>query len=332
MIWSRHWSRLNFTFESGRVVKPHSFFLYHPSIEKPTTTQNFSKNDHTIKTPGIVWNPTQDVFLFKVAHVEWDTFDKNNVTKRQLLSDISKYFDPLGWLSPVSIQLKQMMQKTWEASANWDDKLPDYLVKTYLGWRSKLSSLKEMKLKVWVLLDGFTDKVDVHLFCDASEKAYAACIYIFVSTNDGTTKSCHLVAKTKVAPITFQSIPRLELCAVLLGARLPNIESNQSIEPANRNSIRLDWLNNRPKLAFSWTKPFVYICEQLGFRNSRPKFNWMESRKIWRQTSWPCITGHWPRCNPGTLDVVERAWLAYHRMFSWTLFPEEVLEEQKKTR
>ena len=42
----------------------------------------------------------------------------HNVTKRQMLSDISKIFDPLGWLSPVTIQLKQMMQKTWEASAN----------------------------------------------------------------------------------------------------------------------------------------------------------------------------------------------------------------------
>ena len=86
-----------------------------------------------------------------------------------MLSDISKIFDPLGWLSPVTIQLKQMMKKTWGASANWDDKLPDHLVNTYLGWRSKLSSLKEMKLDRLVLLDAFTDKVNVHLFCDASE-------------------------------------------------------------------------------------------------------------------------------------------------------------------
>ena len=100
-----------------------------------------------------------------------------------MLSDSSKIFDPLGWLSPVTIQLKQMMRKTWEASANLDDKLPDHLVNIYLGWRSKLTSLKEMKLKRLVLLDGFADKVGVHLFCDASEKAYAACIYIVASTN-----------------------------------------------------------------------------------------------------------------------------------------------------
>ena len=55
----------------------------------------FLQNDHTIKTLGIVWNLTKDVFLFKVAHVEEGTFDKNNVTKRQMPSDISKTFDPL---------------------------------------------------------------------------------------------------------------------------------------------------------------------------------------------------------------------------------------------
>ena len=82
-----------------------------------------------------------------------------------------------------------MMQKTCEASANWDDNLLDHLVNTYLGWRSKLISLKEMNLKRLVLFDGFADKVDVHLFCHASEKAYAAGIYIVASTTDSNTQS-----------------------------------------------------------------------------------------------------------------------------------------------
>ena len=186
-----------------------------PEYREANENLEFLENDHTIKTLGIVSNPTQDVFFFfKVAHVEEDTFDKNIVTKRQMLSDISEIFVPLSCLSPVTIQLKQMMQKTWEASANWDDKLPDHLVNTYLGWRSKLSSLKEMKLKRLVLLDVFTDKVNAHLFCDASEKAYAACIYIVASTKDSITKSSLLMAKTKRAPIKSQSIPRLELISV----------------------------------------------------------------------------------------------------------------------
>ena len=115
-----------------------------PKCREANDNSEFLENNHTIKTLWIVWNPTQDVFLFNVAHVEGDTFDKNNVIKRQMLSDISKILVPFAWLSPVTIQLKQMMQKTWEASANWaiwDDKLLDHLVTTYFGWRSKLISL-----------------------------------------------------------------------------------------------------------------------------------------------------------------------------------------------
>ena len=81
-----------------------------PEYREANDNLEFLKEDHTIKTLGIVWNPIQDVFLFQVMHVEKNSLDQG-ITKREMLSDISKIFDPLGWLSPVVIQLKQLMQK-----------------------------------------------------------------------------------------------------------------------------------------------------------------------------------------------------------------------------
>ena len=63
-----------------------------------------------------------------------------------------------------------------------------------------MASLKETKLKQLVLLDRFAHNVDVHLSCDASKKAYAACIYFVASTTDRNTQSALLVTKAKVAP------------------------------------------------------------------------------------------------------------------------------------
>ena len=40
-----------------------------------------------------------------------------------MLSDISNTLDPLDWLSSVTIFLKQLMQRAWEASISLDDEL-----------------------------------------------------------------------------------------------------------------------------------------------------------------------------------------------------------------
>ena len=102
----------NFDLRKWTCSEASLVFLLPPEYRETNDNLEFLEHNLTIKALGIVWNPTEDVFLFKVAHVEEDTFYKNNVTKQPILSDISEKFDPLGWFSPVTIQLKQMMQKT----------------------------------------------------------------------------------------------------------------------------------------------------------------------------------------------------------------------------
>ena len=57
------------------------------------------------------------------------------------------------------------------------------------------------------------------MFCDASTTAYAAVVYVREQMDDRVHTQV-ITAKTSVAPIKTLCVPRLELCAALLGAQL----------------------------------------------------------------------------------------------------------------
>lgn len=62
--------------------------------------------------------------------------------------------------------------------------------------------------------------LDIHCFCDASLQAYASCVYLRSINSEGKYETHLLCSKTKVSPLKPTTVPRLELCAALLGAQL----------------------------------------------------------------------------------------------------------------
>eukprot|EP00731_Ephydatia_muelleri_P025594 Em0017g677a len=66
---------------------------------------------------------------------------------------------------------------------------------------------------------GQLDSVTLFGFCDASTRAYAAVIYM-LSKTETRVLSRFVTAKTRVAPLQVQTVPRLELLSALLLSRL----------------------------------------------------------------------------------------------------------------
>lgn len=62
-------------------------------------------------------------------------------------------------------------------------------------------------------------KHELHIFCDSSEHAYGVCAYLKVTANSFENVSL-VLSKAKVAPIKRVTLPRLELLACVLGARI----------------------------------------------------------------------------------------------------------------
>lgn len=82
-----------------------------------------SKNlvpDETLKVLSITWNPHTDSFHFVV-----NLLSEEPVTKRAILSTISRLYDPLGWVVPVIISAKIIIQHLWRAKVGWDDDVPE---------------------------------------------------------------------------------------------------------------------------------------------------------------------------------------------------------------
>ena len=174
------------------------------------------RDEYVIKTLGIKRNPVPDHFSFAVK-----LSDQIPVTKRQILSEVTRLYDPLGWLSPTTIQLKSFIQLMWMDKISWDQTISVTIQEHYERLRQQLKELEDIKLSRRVLLAQTTKDFQLHVFCDASTTAYAAVVYMRQETSEGTTHVKMLTAKTRVAPIKCICVPRsMELCAALIGSKL----------------------------------------------------------------------------------------------------------------
>ncbi|XP_055951495.1 uncharacterized protein LOC129987553 [Argiope bruennichi] len=175
----------------------------------PTTDREYNfdnPNSATLKTLGLQFNPEKDTFSFSVQKIV------RPATKRTMLSDISRLFDPLGFLGPLIITAKMFLQKLWILRIDWDDEVPLHLNREWEKFSSELSQLKNVNIDRHVLCSKVL-KVDLIGFGDASKNAYGCAIYTRSLSRSGEIKVSLLCSKSRVAPIKEISIPRLELCA-----------------------------------------------------------------------------------------------------------------------
>ncbi|CAG4948130.1 unnamed protein product [Colias eurytheme] len=101
------------------------------------------KQVESTKTLGLGWDPQNDNFIFQS---KLNTCTK--LTKRSLLSEISKIFDPLGWLSPLTTKLKILFQDVRRENLAWDQLVPQHIsekwckIKTRYRHHQPVSSTK----------------------------------------------------------------------------------------------------------------------------------------------------------------------------------------------
>nr|XP_034834256.1 uncharacterized protein LOC117990869 [Maniola hyperantus] len=217
------------------------------SLDDALILSALDTND-SIKVLGLKWTPKSDTFTY---HTD---IPPRKCTKRIMLAEIAKIYDPLGFLSPITLFVKHLIQLLWVAGSGWDEAPPKGICELWYRFIDELSSLQNVILPRHILPSTAIDQVQLHGFSDASEKAYAACVYIRVVNTEGVIQAHLLLGKTKVAPLKQLTIPRLELCGAHLLSKLIKkvITTYSNILPFDEvfawcdSSVTLAWLHSSP--------------------------------------------------------------------------------------
>ena len=173
----------------------------------------------------------------KVLGVQWDTledtieFDFSNIldkepavqTKRLLIQQAARIFDPLGLIAPFTLKAKLLFQQCWLEKIDWDDPLTPEIAVQWEAWRSQVADLEKIQ-QPRLIASKIKAKPWLAVMSDASGYAYGACVYYVHGES-----SKLLFSKTRVAPLkqtkaTANSveltIARLELLAAMIATRV----------------------------------------------------------------------------------------------------------------
>ena len=175
------------------------------------------------KTLGVFWDASSDLLKVKV-----NIKTKPN-TRRGLLSMIGQTYDPLGIIQPFLLPARRLLQEACQSNLGWDQNISEIpgLEQGWDCWFGSLPKLEQVEVIRCILPDNNTKRVELHTFSDASTVGYGACSYLRSVCSDGVVY-CNLnMGKSRVAPIKRISIPRLELVAAVLSARLSNLIKNE---------------------------------------------------------------------------------------------------------
>lgn len=233
---------------------------------------DFDKNNLSIKTLGLTYDVACDTLNMKCPEKEV----LNVYTKRQMLSFISKFFDPLGLVGPLLVQAKYLMQQVWFADIKWDDTLPEDLNKRWVEFAKELVELASISIPRNINVQS-SNSIELVGYADASNIAYGCCLYLRAIDEDNVVKVNLLCSRSRINPKNKKlTTPRLELNSALLLAMLAKkVHDTLSIKYVVRTFLYLDsqivlaWLNIAP------VRLSVYVANRVEKINQlAEQFEW----------------------------------------------------------
>ena len=194
--------------------------------------QSYAKQQLLVKPSeskllGLKWNKHTDTL-----GVTFPT-DDTPTTKRGVLSKLAKIYDPLGLVSPLTLEGKLIYRDVCDMKTPWDANLNENHLQRWRKWERSLPAEEQVPRSI-VSHQENVESIELHAFGDASTQGVGAAVYAVVRQHSGTTQRL-VTAKSRLAKQGL-TVPRLELVAAHMAtnllvnvcAALPNVPAPSS--------------------------------------------------------------------------------------------------------
>ena len=168
---------------------------------------------------GVSWCIESDAFKFRIV------MQDRPLTRRGILSTVSSVYDPLGFLAPLILTGKAILEDLCRGKVEWDDPIPENVRSRWLKWRDELHHLEDLSVRRCFKPEGFGTvmSTQLHHFSDASTTGYGQCSYVRLVDDKGQIHCSLIMGKARVAPLKMVTIPRLELTAAVVSVRISDM-------------------------------------------------------------------------------------------------------------
>ena len=220
------------------------------STEPKVIASSKEESSHVL---GLKWDHNNDTLV--VSRGTSSTVTKS-LTQRLVLSLVSKVFDPIGLVAPFTVGARLLLKDIWRVSGqHWDEELPKDTVERFLEWSVELPKLAEITIPRSYFSGNFKH-LELHMFGDSSQEVFSAVAFLRAQVNTSSgpkTELAFVLGKARVAPMKVTTIPKLELQAALLAARLKQDICRALTVHVNKvymwtdSTTVLQWLNSTSK-------------------------------------------------------------------------------------
>jgi hypothetical protein len=277
----------------------------------PPPISHSLSNTESGKVLGLVWNTLTDSLGFRVENLEEIEF-----TRAGIASKVASIFDPLGTAAPLIVKAKIRLRSLGMKGVNWLGAVDESDESWWKCWFAVVRQLINTSLDRCLFPEeNEIENSQLHTFCDASEEAYAAVIYVRNAYRDGRIRIHQIKASNKLAPKKTISVPKLELNAALLGSRLARFVSSSISRKIDNRFFWTDSSTVRNWIRATASYYQVYVSNRVG-----------EIQTLTEPEEWRFVPGKLNPADEATRSVIEEEGLSQR----WLNGPEFLFQPESE--